>query len=208
MASEVDRRAARILAGLAATEVRRAAGGETARSPLRWLTRGRRVRRRDWSDDPESDAPWRDTRSANRPGWRERAAYLDANEVFAVDYEVCRRCGLGWVEEPYTHPDYQRCGLAAAALAALRTIIQDWNGTPSAAISATLNPSGRRLARTSMAATPSGTSALIGLLANAQHEPLHRRNRVPVLTVSAISFSSTTRPQLQSICPVLSISGF
>jgi hypothetical protein len=25
------------------------------------------------------------------------------------------------VEEPYTHPDYQRCGLAAAALAAVRS---------------------------------------------------------------------------------------
>jgi hypothetical protein len=41
--------------------------------------------------------------------------------VFAVDYQVCRLCGLGWVEEPYTDPDYQRCGLAAAALAALRS---------------------------------------------------------------------------------------
>lgn len=42
-------------------------------------------------------------------------------EVFAVDYQICHRCGLGRVEEPYTHPDYQRCGLAAAALAAVRS---------------------------------------------------------------------------------------
>jgi hypothetical protein len=56
-----------------------------------------------------------------RPGWRERAAYLDPEEVFAVDYQICHRCGLGRVEEPYTHPDYQRCGLAAAALAAVRS---------------------------------------------------------------------------------------
>jgi GNAT superfamily N-acetyltransferase len=117
LASEEDRRAARVLADLAATEVGRAPGKEAARSPLRWLTRGRRVGREDWPDDPEPDTPWRDTRS----GWRERAAYLDGEEVFAADYEVCRPCGLAWVEEPYTHPDYQRCGLAAAALAALRS---------------------------------------------------------------------------------------
>lgn len=40
--------------------------------------------------------------------------------MFAVDYQTCRQCGLGWVEEPYTDPRYQRCGLAAAGLAALR----------------------------------------------------------------------------------------
>ena len=40
--------------------------------------------------------------------------------MFAVDYEVCRRCRLGWVEQPFTTPEYQRCGLASAGLAALR----------------------------------------------------------------------------------------
>ena len=48
------------------------------------------------------------------------AAYLGGEQVFAVDYQVCRRCGLGWVEQPYTVEEYQCCGLAAAGLAALR----------------------------------------------------------------------------------------
>ena len=37
-----------------------------------------------------------------------------------MDYEVCPRCALGWVEQPYTEPRYQRRGLATAGLAALR----------------------------------------------------------------------------------------
>lgn len=37
-----------------------------------------------------------------------------------MDYQVCRQCLLGWVEQPYTDPRYQRCGLAGSALAALR----------------------------------------------------------------------------------------
>jgi hypothetical protein len=59
--------------------------------------------------------------STERPGWRERAATLADEVVFAVDYHTCRRCHLGWVEQPYTDPTYQRCGLARAGLAALRT---------------------------------------------------------------------------------------
>jgi hypothetical protein len=59
--------------------------------------------------------------SSERPGWRERAANLDDQTVFAVDYQICRLCQLGWVEQPYTDPSYQRCGLASAGLAALRT---------------------------------------------------------------------------------------
>jgi len=42
-----------------------------------------------------------------------------------VDYQICRRRGLGWVEQPYTGPRYQRCGLAAAGLAALRPEYSD-----------------------------------------------------------------------------------
>lgn len=49
-----------------------------------------------------------------------RAANLDGEFAFEVDYQICRRCGLGWVEQPYTLPKYQRCGLATAGLAALR----------------------------------------------------------------------------------------
>ena len=64
--------------------------------------------------------PWQDTVSAERVGWRQRAAYLDGCQVFVVDYQTCRQCRLGWVEQPYTIPQYQRRGIAAAGLAALR----------------------------------------------------------------------------------------
>lgn len=40
--------------------------------------------------------------------------------AFAVDYRICKKCRLGWVEHPYTAPQYQRCGLATAGLVALR----------------------------------------------------------------------------------------
>lgn len=66
------------------------------------------------------DAPWQDTPSSERPGWRERAANLDGDIAFAVDYLVCARCGFGWVEGSYTMGKCQRCGLAAAGLEALR----------------------------------------------------------------------------------------
>lgn len=64
---------------------------------------------------------WRDAWSQERAGWRERAAFLSGDELFGVDYETCRRCKLGWVEQPTTHHEkHRRCGLATAALAALR----------------------------------------------------------------------------------------
>ncbi|MFE2867018.1 hypothetical protein [Embleya sp. NPDC059259] len=66
------------------------------------------------------DTPWQDTISGERAGWRQRAANLHGEWVFAVDYLICRRCGLGWVEQPHTLPGYQRCGLASAGLAVLR----------------------------------------------------------------------------------------
>ncbi|MGW7824853.1 hypothetical protein ACWGLF_44075 [Streptomyces puniciscabiei] len=66
------------------------------------------------------DASWQDTPSSERPGWRERASNLAGDVAFAVDYAVCARCGLGWVEQPYTMERYQRCGLATVALEALR----------------------------------------------------------------------------------------
>lgn len=49
-----------------------------------------------------------------------RRGFIDGAEVFGVDYQICRRCRLGWVEEPYTEPRYQRHGIAVTALAALR----------------------------------------------------------------------------------------
>jgi hypothetical protein len=46
--------------------------------------------------------PWQDTVSANRLGWRQRAANLNGELAFAVTYQLCHRCRLGWVEQPYT----------------------------------------------------------------------------------------------------------
>ncbi|MER7245820.1 hypothetical protein [Kribbella sp. NPDC000426] len=64
--------------------------------------------------------PWRDTPSYGRAGWRERAAYLGGDEIFAVDYGVCDHCAIGWVEEAATADGYTRPGLATAGLAAIR----------------------------------------------------------------------------------------
>lgn len=117
--SEEDRRAASELAALATTGV-----GWTSRERLRravmWATRGRLGRRHNWPVVPILGTPWQDNVSIRGMNWRERAAYLDGQPVFGVDYQVCRDCRAGWVEEPYTVERYERCGLAAAGLAALR----------------------------------------------------------------------------------------
>ena len=84
-------------------EVGRVSGREPWREVLLWLSRGRWGRRTGRPVVPRLNTPWQDTVSAERPGWRMRAA-----------------CRVGWVEQPYTLPDYQRQGLAAAGLAALR----------------------------------------------------------------------------------------
>lgn len=91
------------------------------REALWWITRGRLGRRPVWSAWPLSTTtPWRDGASAERRGWRTRTAYLHDEFAFRVDYQICHRCWLGWVEQPFTAPRFQRCGLASAALAALR----------------------------------------------------------------------------------------
>lgn len=97
-------------------------GGWRRREVLRRLSRGRYGRRKGWPHIPEVNAPWQDTISAERDGWRTRAANLQGEDdhAFAVDYRVCRRCRLAWVENPYTPEPLQRCGLASAGLAALR----------------------------------------------------------------------------------------
>ncbi|MER6571679.1 hypothetical protein ABT288_37280 [Streptomyces sp. NPDC001093] len=87
--------------------LRAISGGRWGRQPTGWTV----IR---------LDAPWQDTPSSERPGWRERAANLAGDVAFAVDYTVCAHCRLGWVEQPYTMEKYQRCGLATAALEALR----------------------------------------------------------------------------------------
>ncbi|MFF3326039.1 hypothetical protein [Streptomyces sp. NPDC002889] len=118
MRNEGDRQAARHLAGQV-REVGHASGPEHWREALRRVIGGRLGRRVGRAVIPEPGTPWQDTISAERIGWRRRAASLDAEFVFAVDYRICRRCRLGWVEQPHTLPRYQRCGLASAALAAL-----------------------------------------------------------------------------------------
>lgn len=101
--------------------VGRVSGREPWRDAVRWLSRGRFGHRASWPRVRRVDTPWQDTVSGERSGWRERAANLHGQQVFAVDYQVCRRCRLGWVEQPYTLEPYHRCGLASAGLAALRT---------------------------------------------------------------------------------------
>lgn len=117
-----ERRALAIRRLVAQTgEVGRVSGREPWRDLLKWLTRGRWGVRHGWPVVPVLNTPWQDTISAERSGWRTRGARLDGGEfAFAVDYQVCSTCRLGWVEQPYTLPDYERRGLASAGLAALR----------------------------------------------------------------------------------------
>ncbi|MFI1148505.1 hypothetical protein [Streptomyces sp. NPDC020817] len=115
-----SQKAAQLLAGQA-HEVARVQGRERWREVLQWVSRGQLGRRRGWTPVPELDSPWQDTVSAERDGWRQRAANLDGEFAFSVDYQLCQRCQLGWVEQPYTLPEFQGCGLASAGLAALRS---------------------------------------------------------------------------------------
>ena len=104
------------------TEVARVSGRRPLLDALQRISGGRWGRRRSWTVVPELDAPWQDTLSAERTGWRMRQANLPHDHgIFAVDYQICHACRLAWVENPHTEPGYQRCGLAAAALASLRS---------------------------------------------------------------------------------------
>lgn len=136
MGNAEGRNAAHALAELAESRVGRALGTEPVRAVLRRLTRNRLGRQRGWPIVPVLGTPWQDKVSSERTGWRAWAAYLDGEQVFAADCQMCRRGGLGWVEQPCAVPEYQRCGLAAAALAACALRIRAWNGTPSAGTSA------------------------------------------------------------------------
>ncbi|MFE2426460.1 hypothetical protein ACFXJ5_06870 [Streptomyces sp. NPDC059373] len=120
MAIDDDMQAVLRLAGQA-RQVGRVSGREPWRKVLQWISGGRLGRRHGPPVVPELSTPWQDTVSGERLGWRQRAANLHGDFAFEVDYQVCRRCRLGWVEQPYTQPPYQRCGLATAGLAALRT---------------------------------------------------------------------------------------
>ncbi len=112
-------------------QVGRASGRDgSVREALRWLTRGRWPCTHDRPYVPRLGTPWQDTTSPGRPGWRCRGAYLprtdegvfdeDEEAVFEVDYRTCPDCRIGWVQQPYTLPRYQRNGLARAGMAALR----------------------------------------------------------------------------------------
>lgn len=120
MAIDGDRQAALRLAEQT-HELGRAYGLEPLRLQLRRISRGRLGQPKGWPNPPQLSTPWQDTISPTRYGWRQRAANLHGEAVFGVDYRVCRRCKLAWVEEPHTDLEYQRCGLAKAGLAALRT---------------------------------------------------------------------------------------
>ncbi|MGY0235949.1 hypothetical protein [Longispora urticae] len=119
MSAHDEMRSARQLASQAHI-VARSSGREPLREVLQWISRGRLGKRQGRPVPPDLGTPWQDTLSGERPGWRERSAHLEGDVAFAVDYQVCRRCRIGWVEQPYTIPQYQRCGLASAGLAALR----------------------------------------------------------------------------------------
>jgi hypothetical protein len=86
------------------------------------LTRGRIDKRARYNTTqlPVLDSPWQDTPSGRYFGWRCRQANLNGEEAFVVAYVVCPHCKIGWVDKPYTVKTYQRRGLAAAGLAALR----------------------------------------------------------------------------------------
>jgi len=103
-----------------ADQVGRLSGREPWREALQWISRGRLGRRRSRPVVRQLDTPWQDTVSGERPSWRHRAANFDGEFAFSVDYQICHRCSLGWVEQPFTWPQYERCGLASAGLAALR----------------------------------------------------------------------------------------
>jgi hypothetical protein len=118
--SPIARRAARKIADDAYRHSLHTRGPGPARSALRRLSRGGLRPLVEWTTAPDVTPPWRDTRFGERPGWRKRSATIGDQEAFAVDYMCCQRCLCGWVESPYTPDEFRRCGLASAALKALR----------------------------------------------------------------------------------------
>ncbi|MEY9842378.1 hypothetical protein [Streptacidiphilus sp. EB103A] len=119
MAIGDERELARWIAGQA-DQVGRAPGRSLWRVVLLRLSRGRYGRLMGYQEVPILGTPWQDTGSGDRPNWRMRAPVIGDDFAFQVNYQVCRRCRLGWLDWPYTEPRYERCGLASAGLASLR----------------------------------------------------------------------------------------
>lgn len=106
----------------AATHVGRHLGRTPLRSAIFRVTGGRVDKRPHYTvgELPRLGTPWQDTVSGRYFGWRCRSARLRGEQAFVVEYVVCPHCRLGWVDKPYTTEPYQRWGLAAAGLRALR----------------------------------------------------------------------------------------
>lgn len=106
----------------ALTSVGRSSARTPIRSALYHLTRGRIDKRPRYTVGqlPRLGTPWQDTVSGRYFGWRCREAHLGDRFAFAVEYVVCPYCRMAWVDKPYTAEEYQRNGLASAALRALR----------------------------------------------------------------------------------------
>jgi hypothetical protein len=99
--------------------VGRVSGREPWREILLRLTLGRWPQRHGRPVVPRLATPWQDTASAERTGWRMRAANLrglgaDGLErdefAFEVDHQLCPRCRICWVEQPYALSPYRRRG--------------------------------------------------------------------------------------------------
>lgn len=114
--------AVKLLMAQASVSVGSTPGSRFARIVRRWTDHSRSRRDRAVTSGTRAGNRWRDSAGFERPGWRTRGAYLVGSDepAFEIDYDVCPKCGIGWVEQPYTPPPYQRRGLASAGLAALR----------------------------------------------------------------------------------------
>lgn len=122
--TDTDQAGAKVIAAELVSQadvVARRSGRRPWRDLLQRVSRGRWGQPRGWPDFRILiDRGWQDTVAPERHGWRCRAAVVDSDTVFSVDYRICRRCRLGWVEGPNTYTPYRRCRLAGTALAALR----------------------------------------------------------------------------------------
>jgi hypothetical protein len=50
--------------------------------------------------NPAGQPWWRDSKPGRELGWRQLTVLLGDEVLLEVDYRVCRRCRLGWVDHP------------------------------------------------------------------------------------------------------------